>query len=72
MLGWRRDEKFRSLPWDKIYVKVGEDKGRGSKKICLQICNVQHCNSPENTLILCIFEANDTYANLVIALDGIA
>ena len=72
MLDWHRNEKFRGLPGDKIYVKVGGDKGRGSMKICLQICNVQHCNSPENTLILCIFEANDTYANLAIALDGIA
>ena len=72
MLDWHRNEKFRGLPGDKIYVKVGGDKGRGSMKICLQICNVQHCNSPENTLILCIFEGNDTYANLAIALDGIA
>ena len=61
-----------SLPTDIIYVKVRGDKGQWSVKICMQICNVRQANSPDNTIIIGAFEANDTSANLAIALDGTA
>ena len=71
LLYWHHDIGHGCLPLDKIYVKVGSDKGCGSMKMCLQVCNLKEPNSPENTLILCAFEASDTYANLAVALDGL-
>ena len=70
-LYWHHDTGHGCLPLDKIYVKVGGDKGRGSMKMFLQFCNLKEPNSPEYTLILCAFEASDTYANLAVALDGL-
>ena len=72
LLHWHQESLKGSLPIDKIIVKVGGDKGRGSMKLCMQICNMHASNSPDNTLIIGAFEASDTYANLAIALDGIA
>ena len=71
-LDWHQDSSTGCLPLDKIILKIGGDKGRGSMKMCMQLCNVKAANSPENTKVVCAFEANDTYANLAIALDGIA
>ena len=60
-----------SLPFDRVFIKVGGDKGQGSTKITLQVCNTKKPNSPLNTLIIGIYEGSDTYTNLGIALDGI-
>ena len=70
MLSWHTSIAG-SLPHHKIYIKVGGDKGQGSTKITLQVCNTPKPNSPNNTLIIAVFEAADTYTNLGIALDGI-
>ena len=76
MLTWHQDPNGRhsggSLPLNKIFVKVGGDKGQGSMKVTLQICNVHKPNSPDNTLLLAVYEAGDSYNNLATALDGIA
>ena len=71
-LDWHQDSSTGCLPLDKIILKIGGDKGRGSMKMCMQLCNVKAANSPENTKVVCAFEANDMYANLAIALDGMA
>ncbi len=35
----------------------------------LQIANIRHPNSPNNTMVFCAFEAPDTTSNLHVALD---
>ena len=70
LLTWHQS-KNGTLPLDRIFVKVGGDKGQGSMKLTLQVCNVPKPNSPDNTLIITQFEANDTYANLAVTMDGI-
>ena len=57
------------IPDDQIWLKIGGDKGGGSFKMSLQIANILHPNSPQNTLVFCAFEASDTPTNLHIALD---
>ena len=71
-LDWHQDSSAGCLPLDKIIGKIGGDKGRISMKMCMQLCNVKAANSPQNTKVVCAFEANDTYENLAIALDRIA
>lgn len=52
------------LPQDEIWVKVGGDKGGGTFKMAIQIVNVLHPNSPNNTCVFSIFEAPDSITNL--------
>ena len=56
------------IPEEEIWVKIGGDKGGGSFKMSLQICNVPHPNSVQNTFVFCAFEADDNLINLNIAL----
>ncbi len=56
------------IPADEIWIKLCGDKGGGSFKMCFQICNVPHPNSPANTCAFCVFEAPDSFTNLKVGL----
>ena len=47
-------------------MKIGGDKGGGTFKMAIQIVNVPHPNSPNNTCVISIFEAPDTITNLTV------
>ena len=49
---------------DEVWVKIGGDKGGGTFKMAIQIVNVLHPNSPNNTCVFSIFEAPDSVVNL--------
>ena len=50
-------------------MKLGGDKGHGSFKLNLQLCNVLHPNSQKNTCLLSMFMAGDSTTNLHTCLD---
>lgn len=56
------------IPEDKIWIKLGGDKGGHSFKQMFQIGNVEHPNSLTNTIVVCAFEADDSWHNLDIGL----
>lgn len=58
-----------AIPEDELWVKLGGDKGRGSFKFNIQLCNTTAPNSMKNTALLSVFKAGDTTTNLHIALD---
>ena len=58
-----------SNPEDELWVKLGGDKGRGSFKFNLQLCNTIAPNSMKNTALLSVFKAGDITTNLHTALD---
>ena len=53
-----------------MWVKIGGDKGGGSFKMSLQLGNVDHPNSINNTFVFACFEADDSVTNLHIGLDS--
>ena len=57
------------IPEDEIWVKIGGDKGQGSFKMALQVCNTHTSNGSRNTFVFSLFEAGDSPTNLHIALD---
>ena len=57
------------IPEDEIWVKIGGDKGGGSFKMSLQLANILHPNSTNNTFVFSCFEADDSLTNLHVALD---
>ena len=57
------------IPTHEISLKIGGDKGRGSFKLNIQLCNVPHPNSQKNTYLLSMFMAGDSTTNLHNALD---
>ena len=57
------------IPDDEIWIKLGGDKGQGSFKMALQVCNTRQSNSSKNTFVFCLFQAGDSPTNLHIALD---
>ena len=57
------------IPTDEIWLKIGGDKGRGSFKLNIQLCNIPHPNSQKNTYLLSMFMAGDSTTNLHTALD---
>ena len=57
------------IPDDEVWVKVGGDKGAKTFKMSFQICNTPNPNSIENTCVFTVFEAKDTTANLLVALE---
>eukprot|EP00117_Sycon_ciliatum_P027581 scpid72119/ scgid22373/ len=57
-----------SIPNGEVWLKLGGDHGGGTFKFVMQVANVQHPNSLFNTIPICIFDAQDTPANLEIAL----
>lgn len=50
-------------------MKIGGDKGGGTFKMVLQIVNVNHPNSPNNTCVFAIFDGPDSVANLTVLAD---
>lgn len=52
------------IPAGEIWVKIGGDKGGGTFKMGVQVLNVLHPNSPNNTCVFCVFEAPDSFTNL--------
>ena len=57
-----------AIPNQQLWVKIGGDKGHGSFKLNLQLCNVENPNSRQNTCLVSVFMAHDTRANLWTAL----
>lgn len=51
-----------------MWVKLGGDKGGGTFKMSLQLCNVESVNSVYNTIVFAIFKAGDNPFNLHVAL----
>ena len=58
-----------AIPSDELWVKFGGDKGHGSFKFNLQLCNVVHPNSIKNTVLVSVFKAGDNIAILHTGLD---
>ena len=54
---------------NEIHLKIGGDHGGGSFKMCYEICNVNHPNRKENTIVFSIFQEKDSRANLRICLE---
>ncbi|XP_065192129.1 uncharacterized protein LOC135823213 [Sycon ciliatum] len=57
-----------AIPESEVWIKLGGDHGGDSFKFSMQVANLQHPNSPDNTVPLCVFHAKDTPANLETAL----
>ena len=49
---------------NEIWIKLGGDKGHGSFKLNIQLCNVEHPNSQKNTCLISMFMAGDSTTNL--------
>lgn len=58
------------IPSDEVWIKIGGDKGGGSFKMSLQLANIAHPNSINNTFVFACFEANDSVTNLHVGLDN--
>ena len=52
------------IPRNEIWLKLGGDKGHGSFKLNLQLCNIQHPNSQRHTTLLSMCMAGDSITNL--------
>lgn len=57
------------IPEEEIWIKIGGDKGGGTTKFYYQVVNVQRANSIFNTTAFCVYEADESVANLHTALD---
>lgn len=57
------------MPKDSLWLKLGGDKGRGSFKLNIQLCNILHPNSQKCTNLVSMFMAGDSTANLHTCLD---
>ena len=57
------------IPEDEIWLKVGGDNGGRTFKMSFQSVNTQAPNSPANTCILSIFEAEYSVTNLKVVAD---
>ena len=55
-----------NIPKHCLYIVVHCDSGQGSTKLGVRILNVPHCRSPTNLDPLCVFEAMETYSNIVV------
>ena len=58
-----------NIPSNELWIKLGGDKGRGSFRFNLQLCNVEHPNSLKNTVLVSVFKTDDSTTNLHTALD---
>ena len=56
------------IPENEVWVKLGGDKGGGTFKMSLQLCNVEIANSVYNTIVFAIFKAGNNSFNLHVAL----
>lgn len=57
------------IPKDKIWLKIGGDKGGGSFKMAFQIANTENLNAEMNTVVFAAFEAPDNLCNIKLGLD---
>lgn len=57
------------MPKDRLWLKLGGDKGHGSFKLNLQLCNLKHPNSQKCTNLISMFMASDSVTNLHTCLD---
>ena len=57
------------IPEEEIHIKIGGDHGGSSFKMSYQVCNVDHPNKPQNTVVFCVFEAKDSSVNLRLCLE---
>ncbi|KAJ8040364.1 hypothetical protein HOLleu_14629 [Holothuria leucospilota] len=57
-----------AIPQDEIWRKIGGDKGGGNFKQVFQIGNVEHPNSPHNTIVTTIFQVDGSLHNLKVGL----
>ena len=53
-----------AIPADEVWVKVGGDHGGGSFKMSFQVTSVDNPNSERNTVVFCLYEANDSHPNV--------
>ena len=51
-----------------MHIKLGGDAGGGSFKMAFQIANLRHPNSKTSSVVISIFHAKDSWANLKTAL----
>lgn len=58
-----------AIPENELWVKFGGNKGHGSFKFNLQLCNTEHPNSQKSTTLVSVFKAGDSTTNLHVALD---
>ena len=56
------------IPENEVWVKLSGDKGGGTFKLSLQLCNVENVNSVYKTIVFAIFKAGDNSFNLHVAL----
>ena len=56
------------IPENEVWVKLTRDKGGGTLKMSLQLCNVENVNSVYNTIVFAIFKAGDNSFNFHVAL----
>lgn len=52
------------IPQNELWIKLGGDKGHGSFKLSLQLCNIKNPNSQKNTALIAMCKAGDSVANL--------
>ena len=57
-----------AIPENEVHIKLGGDAGGGSFKMAFQIANLRHPNSKTNTVVIAMFHAKDSWANLKTAL----
>ena len=57
------------IPGNEVWINLGGDKGGDAFKMHFQIVNTSVPNSIYNTCVFACFEAQNTIANLHIALD---
>lgn len=58
-----------SIPDTEIWIKIGGDKGGGTTKFYYQITNTSKTNSINNTVVFCMFAADESVPNMHTALD---
>ncbi len=57
------------IPLNQIWIKFNGDKGGGSTKNGFQVVNVEQANSPNNNVLVSVFEAPDNQYNMNLALE---
>ena len=58
-----------SLPPNEIWLKIGADKAGGNFKMAFQVINQPKPNSADHTIVFSCLEADDSLANMHVALD---
>ena len=56
------------IPEDKVWLKVGGDKGGSTFKLSVQLANVPIVNSVKNTYVITCYQGSDTITNLQVTI----